>query len=120
MDFKPRDLRGVDDFYWDTQSVGEGIFFVGLCRILGVGTVYVTSLENFADFLFGVGVASFIFRRRVVFLFCVAAAYVMCGEFLVEFPSLVLVKGADETEFSAPLVLMQGAPFLADCRRVRP
>ena len=62
--------------------MGEGIFFLGLGRLLGVGTVYVTSLENFSDVLFGVGVASFIFRRRVAFLFHVAAAYVMCGEFL--------------------------------------
>ena len=36
-------------------------------------------LENSEDVLFGVGVANFIFRRRVAFLFCVAAAYVMCG-----------------------------------------
>ena len=62
--------------------MGEGIFFPGLCRLLGVGNVYVTSLENSADFLFGVGVASFIFRRRVTFLFRVATAYVMCGESL--------------------------------------
>ena len=81
LDFKRRDLHGVDDFCWDTRSVIEGIFFLGLSRILGVGTVYVTILENFADVLFGVGVASFIFSRRIAFLFCVAAAYVMCGEF---------------------------------------
>ena len=81
LDFKCRDLRGVYDFCWDTRSVGEVIFFLGLGRLLGVGTVYVTSLENFADVLFGVGVASFIFRRRVAFLFRVAASYVMCGEF---------------------------------------
>ena len=62
--------------------MGEGIFFLGLCRFLGVGTVYFTSLGDFADLLFGVGVASFIFRRRIAFLFRVAAAYVMCGEFL--------------------------------------
>ena len=60
--------------------MGEGVFFLGLGRILGIGTVYVTSLDNFADVLFGVGVASFIFRRRVAFLFRVAAAYVICGE----------------------------------------
>ena len=30
-------------------------------------------------FLFGFGVANLIFRRRVAFLFCVAAAYVMSG-----------------------------------------
>ena len=59
--------------------MGEGIFFTGACRLLGVGTVYVTSLENSADFLFGFGVANFIFCRRVAFLFRVAAAYVMCG-----------------------------------------
>ena len=61
--------------------MGEGIFFTGLCRLLGIGTVCVTSLENSADFLFGVGVANFIFRRHVAFLFRVAAAYVMCGAF---------------------------------------
>ena len=61
--------------------MGEGILFLGLSQLLGVGTVYVTSLENFADVLFGVGVASFIFRCRVAFLFCVAAAYVICREF---------------------------------------
>ena len=38
-----------------------------------------TSLDNSADFLFVVGVANFIFRRRVAFLFCVAAEYVMGG-----------------------------------------
>ena len=62
--------------------MGEGIFFPGLCRLLGVGNVYVTSLENSADFLFGVGVASFIFRRRVPCLFRVATEYVMCGAIL--------------------------------------
>ena len=82
LDCKRRDLHGVDDFCWDTWSVGEGIFFLGLSRLLGVGTVYVTSLENFAYVLFGVGVASFIFRRRVAFLFLVAAEYVICGEVL--------------------------------------
>ena len=60
--------------------MGEGIFFLGLCRILGVGTVYVTSLDHFAAVLFGFGVVSFNFLRRVAFLFRVAAAYVMCGE----------------------------------------
>ena len=62
--------------------MGGGILFLGLGWILGVGTVYVTNLENFADVLFGVGVASFIFRRCVAFLFHVAAAYMMCGEVL--------------------------------------
>ena len=76
LDCKHRDLRGVDDFCWDTRSVGEGIFFIGFSQLFCVGTVYVTSLENFADVLFGVGVASFIFRRCVAFLFRVAAAYV--------------------------------------------
>ena len=56
------------------------MFFLGLGQLWGVGTVYVTSLENFAAVLFGVGVVTFNFRRRVAFLFCVAAAYVMCGE----------------------------------------
>ena len=59
--------------------MGEGRFFTGLCQLLGVGIVYVSNLENSADFLFCVGVANFIFRRRVAFLFCVAAAYVMGG-----------------------------------------
>ena len=68
--------------------MGEGIFFTGSCRNLGVGTVYVTSLENSADFLFGVGVANFIFRCRVAFLFCVAAAYVMCGAIFCGFSTL--------------------------------
>ena len=77
--FSCRDLRGADGLCWETRPVGEGIFFTGSCRILGVGTVYVTSLENSADVLFGVGVANFIFRRRIAFLFRVAAAYVMCG-----------------------------------------
>ena len=54
--------------------------FLGLDRLLGVGTVYVTSFEIFAAVLFGVGVVRFNFRRRVVFLFCVAAAYVISGE----------------------------------------
>ena len=80
LGFNRRDLRGTDGVCWETSPVGEGIFFPGSCRILGVGTVYVTSLDNSAVVLFGVGVASFIFRRRVEFLFRVAAAYVMCGE----------------------------------------
>ena len=80
--FKCCDLSGDGDFFWDTRSMGEGIVSLGLCRLLGVGTVYVTSLENFAYVLFGVGIASFIFRRRVAFLFRGAAAYVMCGEVL--------------------------------------
>ena len=80
LDCNRRDLRGVDDCCLDTRSVGEGIFFLSLSRLLGVGTAYVTSLENFADVLFGVGGASFIFRRRVAFLFRVAAAYVICCE----------------------------------------
>ena len=62
--------------------MGEGSFFTRVCQLLGVGTMYVTSLESATDFscggfLFGVGVANFIFRRRVAFLFSVAAAYVM-------------------------------------------
>ena len=59
---------------------GRGDIFLGLGRLLGVGTAYVTSLENFAAVLFGVGVVSFNFRHNVSFLFRVAAAYVMCGE----------------------------------------
>ena len=54
--------------------------FFGLGRLLGVEIAYVTSFENFASFLFGVGEVSFIFCRRVAFLFPVAAAYVICGE----------------------------------------
>ena len=58
----------------------EGIFFLGLGRILGVGIAYVTSFENFASFLFGVGEVSFKFRHRVAFLFRVAVTYMICGE----------------------------------------
>ena len=54
--------------------MGDGTFFLGLGRLLGIGIAYVTSFDNFASFLFGVGVVSFIFRRRVAFLFHVAAA----------------------------------------------
>ena len=80
LEFKGRDLRGVGYFWWDTPSLGDGIFFLGLGRLLGVGIAYVTSFDNFASFLFGVGAVSFIFCRRVAFLFHVAAAYVSCGE----------------------------------------
>ena len=80
LDCKSHDLRGVDDFCWDASSLGEGVFFLGLGWLLGVGTVYVTSLENIAAVFFGVGVVSFNFRRRFAFIFSVAAAYLMCGE----------------------------------------
>ena len=40
------------------------------------------------DFLFGFGVANFIFRRRVAFLFCVAATYVMRGAIFGGFSTL--------------------------------
>ena len=60
--------------------MGDGIFSIGLGQLLGVGIAYVTSFENFTSFLFGVGAVSFIFIRRVAFLFHVAAAYVSCGE----------------------------------------
>ena len=60
--------------------MGDGVFFLGLVRLLGVGIAYVTSFDNFASFLFGVGAVSFIFRRRVAFLFRVEAAYVIYGE----------------------------------------
>ena len=67
--------------------MGEGYFFKRLCQILGVGTVYVPSLERSTDcgcgdLLFGFGVANFIFRRRVAFLFRVAAVYVIGGAML--------------------------------------
>ena len=55
-------------------SLGDGIFFLGLIRLLGVGIAYVTSFENLSSFLFGVGAVSFIFRHLVAFLFRVAAA----------------------------------------------
>ena len=100
--------------------MGEGIFFLGLSRLLGVGTVYVTSLENFGDVLFGVGVASFIFCRRIAFLFRVAAAYVIYGEVFGGVSTLGSGAGCDCDGISAPLVLVQGSPFLADCRQVRP
>ena len=83
LDFNRRDLCDADGVCWETRPVLEGIFFPGSCRLLVVGTVYVTSLENSADVLFVVGVARFVFLRRVVFLFLVAVAYVMCGEVLV-------------------------------------
>ena len=73
FDFSRHNLRVSDSFFWETRPVGDGSFFTGSCKILGVGTVYVTSLENSADFLLGVGVANFIFCCRVVFLFRVAA-----------------------------------------------
>ena len=60
--------------------MGEGIFFLGVGRFLGVGTVYVISFENFGSFLFVVGIVSFKFRRCVAFLFRVAAAYMICCE----------------------------------------
>ena len=69
LDCKCRDLRGVDYFCWDTPSLGEGIFFLGLVRLLGVRTAYVTSFENFLSFLFGVGVVSLKFLRRICFYF---------------------------------------------------
>ena len=59
---------------------GRWDIFLVLGRLLGVGIAYVTSFENFASFLFGVGAVSFIFFRRVAFLFLVAAAYVSFGE----------------------------------------
>ena len=73
--------------------MGEGSFFTGSCRLLGVGTVYVTSLESSTDcvcgyFLFGFGVANFIFCRRVAFLFIVAAAYVIGGAIFGGFSTL--------------------------------
>ena len=68
--------------------MGEGIFFLGLGRILGVGTAYVTSFENFASFLFDVGAVNFMFCRRVAFLFRVAAAYMICGEVFGGFSTL--------------------------------
>ena len=58
-------------------SLGEGTFFLRLGRILGVGTAYVPSFENFASFLFVVWVVSFKFLRHVAYLFRVAAAYVI-------------------------------------------
>ena len=58
---------------------GRAEIFLGLGRLLVVGNVYVTSLENFAAVLFGVEVVGFNFLRRVAFLFRVTPAYVMCG-----------------------------------------
>ena len=73
--------------------LGVWDIFLGLGRLLGVGIMYVTSFENFASFLFGVGAVSFIFRRRVAFLFCVAAAYVSGGEGFGGFSTLGSVAG---------------------------
>ena len=80
LEFRRQDLRGVGDFWSDTPSLGYGICFLGLGRLLGVGIAYVTSFENFSSVLFSVGAVGFIFRRRVAFLFRVAAAYVICCE----------------------------------------
>ena len=79
LDFSRRDLCGADGLCWEIRPVEEGVFFTGSCRLLGVGTGYVTSLENSSDVLFGVGISNFIFLRRVAFLFSVTAAYVMCS-----------------------------------------
>ena len=68
--------------------MGEGNFFTGLCQFLGVGTVYVTSLESLMDFLFGAGVGNFIFRLRVTFIFRMTAAYVMGGAIFGGFSTL--------------------------------
>ena len=67
LDFNCHDLRSADGLCWETRPVGEVIFFPGSFLILGVGNVYVTSLENSSDIFFGAGVASFIFLppRRV-------------------------------------------------------
>ena len=46
----------------------------------GSGSSSSWSRASFASFLFGVGAVSFIFRRRVAFLFRVAAAYVSGGD----------------------------------------
>ena len=88
LDFRRRDLRGVGDFWWGTPSLGDEIFFLGLGRLLGVGIAYVTSFENFASFLFGVVAVSFIFCRRVAFLFHAAAAYMSGGEGFGGVPTL--------------------------------
>ena len=76
LEFRRWYMRGVVDCWSGTPSSGYGIFFLRLGRVLGVGIAYVTSFEYFASFLFGVGTVSFMFRRRVAFLFFVAAAYV--------------------------------------------
>ena len=105
--------------------MGEVIIFTGSCQLLGVGTVYVTILGSATyfscgDCLFGVGVANFIFRRRVAFLFRVAAAYVMGGAIFGGLSALgsgavfggcngiVRTLGYDVRSF-----------FLVDCHRVR-
>ena len=68
LELRRQDLRGVVDCWSDMPSLGDGIFFLGLGRILGAGIAYVTSFEYFSSFLFGVGTVSFMFRRRVAFL----------------------------------------------------
>ena len=80
LEFRLQDLRGVVDCWSGTPSSGYGIFFLGLVQVLGVGIAYVTSFDNFASFLLVVRAVSFIFRRRVAFLFRVAAAYVSGGD----------------------------------------
>ena len=50
LEFRRWDLRGLGYFWSDTPSLVDGICFIGLGRILGVGITYVTSFENFASF----------------------------------------------------------------------
>ena len=75
LEFRRQDLRGVGDFWYDTPSLGDGVCFLGLGRLLGVGIAYVTIFENFASFLFGVGAVSFIFRRHTKYKRDAAAKY---------------------------------------------
>ena len=43
LEFRRRDLCGVVDCWSGTPSSGDGIFFLGLGWVLGVGIAYVTS-----------------------------------------------------------------------------
>ena len=93
--------------------------------------MYVTIMEsatyfNCGYFLLGVGVASFIFRRCAMFLFRVAAVYLMGGEIFGRFSTLgsgavlsAAMAGMIATELSAPLILMKEDSLLVDCHRVR-
>ena len=57
-----------------------GYFFYAWGSFGALGSRMLPVLRIFFSFLFGVGAVSFIFCRRVAFLFRVAAAYVSCGD----------------------------------------
>ena len=71
-------------------------------------------------FCLTLGQSASYFAAALRFYFVWRRHTLVAVNFLVDFPPLVLVRGAAKTEVSAPLVLLQGASFLADCRRVGP